>query len=177
MYPPATISFEVAGKIKVAGFHFDHVYTSPLKRAHRTAQIITDMLSISKPVILPDLVERDFGVMTGRPVSSIQDFCSPDIIQAEVICYFLNPEGAETFPDLVKRGQHVLSTLMANHKRGSILLVTHGDIGKMLYAAYYGLDWKEVLTMFHFGNSELLELSESSSKENAHVFRIDQYNG
>lgn len=32
---------------------------------------------------------------------------------------------------------------------GRILLVTHGDIGQMIYAAYYNLDWKDVLQLFH----------------------------
>jgi hypothetical protein len=54
--------------------------------------------------------------------------------------------------------------------------VTHGDIGKMIYAAYYNLDWKEILTMFHFGNSELLILSSDTSANEAHVIEIEQYN-
>ena len=50
------------------------------------------------------------------------------------------------------------------------------DIGKMIYAAYYGLDWLEVLKLFHFGNSELLELSETSGPGDTHVFNIEQHN-
>jgi hypothetical protein len=46
----------------------------------------------------------------------------------------------------------------------------------MLYAAYYELPWKEVLTMFHLGNSELLLLAQDSAAENAHVIRIEQHN-
>jgi len=55
-------------------------------------------------------------------------------------------------------------------------LVTSGDIGKMVYAAYYNLPWEQVLTDFHFGNSELLILSESSSAKESHVIHIEQYN-
>jgi len=46
----------------------------------------------------------------------------------------------------------------------------------MIYASYYNLDWKEILTMFHFGNSELLILSEDTKPEESHVFKIEQYN-
>src|SRR3989344_1495568 len=167
---------EVANKIKESGIHFDHVYSSPLQRAYKTAEIITYTLGINRPEVLEDLIERDFGIMTGKPQSSIKGTCSPDILQTETICYFLSPEGAETFPQLIERARKVLSGIKSKHKDGNILLVTHGDFGKMIYTAYYNLDWKEVLTMFHFGNSELLELSEESGPKETHVFKIQQYN-
>ena len=166
----------VARKIKTTGIYFDYVYSSPLRRAYKTAEIITDTLGIPKPQVLPDLIERDFGIMTGQPQDKIKEMCSPDIMQSGTITYFLNPKGAETFPQLVKRAKKLLSMLEAKHKEENILLVTHGDFGKMIYTAYYGLDWKEVLDMFHFGNSELLELSEESGPEETHVFKIEQHN-
>lgn len=167
---------EVAGKIKETGIHFNHVYASPLQRAYKTAEIITDTLGIAKPEVLPDLIERDFGIMTGKPQNTIKDVCSPEIIQTDMICYFLSPEGAETFPQLIERAQKLLDELWARHREGNILLVTHGDFGKMIYAAYYNLDWEDVLKMFHFGNSELLELSPESGPEETHVFKIKQHN-
>lgn len=93
-----------------------------------------------------------------------------------MITYFLSPEGAETFPDLLARASALLQDLAEKYEDGSILLVTHGDFGKMIYASYYGLDWKNVLTLFHFGNSELLLLSQDSNPEDAHVFKIVQHN-
>jgi len=164
---------EVANKIKETGIHFDYVYSSPLQRAYKTAEIITDTLGTSRPEVLPDLVERDFGIMTGQLQSKIKEMCSPDIIQSDTITYFLNSEGAETFPQLVERANRLLSALQAEHKDENILLVTHGDFGKMIYTAYYNLDWEDVLNMFHFGNSELLELSEESKPEETHVFKIE----
>ena len=167
---------EVARKIKDTKIHFDHVYSSPLQRAYKTAEVITDMLGIEKPAMLKELIERDFGVMTGKPQDSIKELCSPNIIQTDTVCYFLNPEGAETFPQLIDRANQTLRMIGNKHKNGSILLVSHGDIGKMIYAAYYNLDWKNVLEMFHFGNSELLELSEESDPNQTHVFEIQQHN-
>ncbi len=59
---------------------------------------------------------------------------------------------------------------------GNILLVCHGDIGKMIYATFYDLDWKEVLENFHFGNSELLLLQKDSHPDHRHVVKHKQYN-
>ncbi len=162
---------ELAEGIKAKGFTFDIVYSSPLIRAYATAESITDILGLPKPIVI-----SDFGIMAGKMTSDIETLCTPDIVKTETVTYFLSPEGADTFPDLLDRAQHVITQTKAKHPDGSVLLVCHGDIGKMLYAAYYGLAWMDMLTKFHFGNSELLLLSESSSADDAHVIRIQQYN-
>lgn len=167
---------ELAKKIKKAGIKFDKVYSSPLKRAYKTAEIITEKLGLKKPEILPDLIERDFGIMTGKSHTQIEEICSPDILKTETVTYFLSPKKAETFPQLVRRGKKVLRIITKKHKDGNILLVAHGDIGKMIYVAYYNLDWMRVLKMFHFGNSDLLLMSEESAPEDAHFFKADQVN-
>ena len=167
---------EVANKIKDEGLVFDAVLSSPLSRAFKTAEIISEINDFPKPTVMNELIERDFGVLTGREQSRIEELCAPDVLKTELITYFLSPEGAETFPELLARANKLLKSLAGTYKDGSILLVTHGDFGKMIYASYYNLDWKDVLTLFHFGNSELLLLSQDSLPEDAHIFRIPQHN-
>lgn len=70
----------------------------------------------------------------------------------------------------------MIDTVKGAYPDSNVLLVAHGDIGKMIYAAYYELDWKTVLTMFHFGNAELLLLARDSNPEEAHVFQFEQHN-
>ena len=167
---------EIAEKIASSGIKFDQVYSSPLQRAYVTASTIAERLGLPAPEKLNDLIERDFGVATGTPTEGIEARFAPDIIKTDTITYFLSPEGAETFPQLVERGRRLIAWLKSTHTDGNILLVAHGDIGKMIYAAYYNLDWREVLKMFHFGNSELLLLAPDSPPEEAHVFHIAQHN-
>lgn len=167
---------EVAHKIKDAGLLFDVVLSSPLIRAFKTAEIISSVNEFPEPKVMKELIERDFGVMTGISQSRVVELCAPDILKTETVTYFLSPEGAETFPDLLKRAEKLLKKLTDEYKDGSILLVTHGDFGKMIYAQYYHLNWEDVLTMFHFGNSELLLLSPDSDAGEAHVFKILQHN-
>lgn len=45
-----------------------------------------------------------------------------------------------------------------------------------IYAEYYGLNWKDVLVQFHFGNCDLLPLADDSPANETHVFRVAQYN-
>ena len=161
----------IANKILESGIRFDKIYSSPLKRALKTANIISRKLDGPRPIVYNELIERNFGIMTGEPLSEIVNMCSPDIFYSKDINYFLCPEGAETFPQLIKRGHGVIRKMQEEGDDKNILLVTHGDIGKMVYSAFYDLDWKDTLSQFFFGNADLLLLSEDSPSEDAHVFK------
>jgi broad specificity phosphatase PhoE len=163
----------LAIRIKEAGLKFDVVYSSPLFRALETAEIVAKELGLDKPIIIPELIERDFGVMTGKPTSSIEKECAPDIIKTDTITYFLNPEGAETFPELIKRGNDALEIVRSHQQSGKALLVCHGDLGKMIYVAATGKDWQKVLTDFHFGNGDLIEVGP---RDEAHKIKLPQHN-
>lgn len=167
---------EIASKIKEAGLKFDIIYSSPLQRAYQTAYIISDFLDIKEPVRLDALIERDQGMMTGQRVCDIEKLCTPNILKTDTVTYFLTADKAETWSQMKERGKNFLKDIGNKHKDGSILLVTHGCFGKMLYAAYYDLDWMETLKMFHFGNSDLLLLSKDSAPEDTHIFKIEQHN-
>ncbi len=167
---------ELADSISKSKLKFIKVYSSPLSRAYDTAKTISDKLNIESPEINELLIERNFGDMTGKPQNTIEQECSPDILKTDTVTYFLSPNGAETFPDLIIRAKKLISFLESKHGDGNILLVSHGDFGKMIYCAYYNLDWKEVLKMFHFGNSDLILMSPESDPNEVHVFKFDQHN-
>jgi len=95
---------ELGEAIKSAALQFDAVYSSPLARAFETAEIISQVAGTPRPLVYDQLIERDFGVLTGEPADKIEELCQPDIIKTDTITYFLSPEGAETFPQLVERG-------------------------------------------------------------------------
>lgn len=168
---------ELAEGIKKAGLMFDVVYTSPLLRAKKTAEVVCNTLGLSKPVVLDSLIERDFGTMTGRPIEDIEHLCAPNTMKTETVTYLLSSPGAETFPDLLKRAKRALDQIHAEHSSGSVLLVTHGDFGKMLYASFYNIPWQDALSKFHLGNGELLSLEEGVNPEASHVLvKVEQYN-
>ncbi len=167
---------ELAQSIKEADIHINKAYSSPLQRAYITGKIITDNLGIDAPEKMDILIERDFGIMTGKLIKDIEKLCSPDIIKTDIITYFITAEWAETFPQLIERAKKALEYIENKHSNENILIATHGDFGKMLYAAYYNLDRKEVLVKFHFGNSEVLLLSPETTADQAHIFHTKQYN-
>ena len=169
---------QLAQVIKSEGLIFDAVFTSPLLRAVNTAQIICEHLELPLPIILPDLIERNFGVMTGKPACDIERLCTPHVIKTETITYFTNADGSETFPQLFARAKLVLCNFEIEPRfhDASVLFLGHGDFGKMLYAAFYGLSWEEVLASFHFGNGELLKLERGLDPRDAHFIKQAQHN-
>jgi len=160
--------------IRDAGLRFDAVYSSPLVRSLETAEIACEAFGLKiQPKILPELIERDMGSMTGQKVTDIERLCAPDIIKTETLTYFLHAPGAETFPQIVERAHKVLETIRQAQHRGNVLIVCHGDIGKMIYAAATGRDWESVLRNFHFGNGDLIKVSPDDT---AHMIKLEQYN-
>lgn len=166
----------LAFKMKKANISLDKIYSSPLKRAYQTAKEVKKIFRLNSIEILDLLVERDFGSMSGKKIADIKKLCSPHILKTKTISYLLKGEGIETFPQTLKRAQKVIKIINDKHQNKSLLLLTHGDFAKMLYAAYYNIHWKEALSNFHFGNSELLILDSKLKAKDSLIFNQKQYN-
>lgn len=146
----------VAQKLKE--YNIDCIYTSPLLRAHQTAQIISDIIGIEQIITDQLLIERDFGILTGRPVPDIPVY-TDKIINFDGVNYFLEVEGAESFSVLYGRAQKFLLEAQSDRANKIILIVSHGDIGKMIRGAHYGWGWERSLKTPYFHNTDIIELS------------------
>lgn len=170
---------DLAHKMKNLNLKIDKVYSSPLQRASKTAAILSEICNYPTPQKDDGLIERDFGIMTGKPIRDIDKLQKKKTFKPKnvPIRYFLEVDGCETFPRLILRAKQALSKIITENKDNkNILIVAHGDIGKMLYAAYYNLNWKKVLAQFHFGNSDLIVMSQNSPAEEAHIILNKQHN-
>jgi len=143
--------------VKLRDNNINFIYSSPLKRAHETAEIIAAELGISDVTINPDLIERDFGILTGKPISEIPQYATK-LLPTDRVLYFLEAEGAEDFPTLYIRGGKVLKDIEDQHPEENVLIVAHGDIGKMIRAAYHGWTWEQGLLQPYVDNTGVLEL-------------------
>ena len=142
----------------VRGGKIDLILTSPLERCRQTARIIAKALRIKE--ILPEagLIERDFGILTGKPKKDIIKYARRTV-QIGDITYFLNAPGCETFPRTYRRAVRFLKSMRKKYQGRNILLVTHGDIGKMIIGAARGLGWKKSLYLPNLKNAAILKIS------------------
>lgn len=152
-----------AQKLKDA--HIDAVYSSPLRRAFSTARIIVSELGLPAEIMAEDrLIERDFGVLTGKLVKEIPLFAK-DIIKGDRVDYFLDTEGAESYDAIYERAEDVLRKVLDFHANDNVLLVAHGAVGQIIRAAYYGWPWRESLQkMPYFDNTDIIKLNGTKLK-------------
>ena len=148
---------QVAEKLKDNNIQV--IYASPLKRAYETARIIATTLGIDEVITDEHLMEREFGVLTGQPIADISKYTNK-ILLTDRVTYFLEAEGVEDFPTLIQRAKKILEEINERHDNKNILIVTHGDIGKMIRAVYHNWTWEQGLTTGYFQNTEILELSD-----------------
>ncbi len=101
----------------LSGLFFDHVFTSPLKRAVQTAQIVAPDV---EPVIDDRLIEMDYGPYEGADLKALPP---------EVLTFFGDfvhnpaPAGMEPLNSVVDRAGSFLEDVKNLH--GNILISTH----------------------------------------------------
>ncbi|MDE2007800.1 MAG: histidine phosphatase family protein [Rhodospirillales bacterium] len=99
------------------------IVSSPLSRAHRTAEIVAAALAL--PVAVdPDLREVAFGVQEGQPMS---DWF------ADWMAGIATPEGAESFAALRARAVGAINRAVA--RPSPVLVVAHGALFRALRTA------------------------------------------
>lgn len=127
---------KIAGQhARTQGLSFDVIVSSPLQRAHHTAQhVATHTEYPHDKIILDDrFKERNYGVLEGGRAKSM--------IGAR---YYLDEsaidhhEGVESLQDLQKRADEALAYLQSlDHD--TVLVVAHGAFGRALYRAVNNL--------------------------------------
>ena len=132
------------------------ILSSPLQRAKCTADAIGASLKLGVTVN-PQLIERDFGDLTGTPISEIPQRAT-ELLKTEKVTYFLDGPNAESFDACYARAQKVLKAVDEAYTGQVVLLVCHGDLGKMLLACRRGMSWRDALQAPYIANTEVLKL-------------------
>ncbi len=114
------------------------IYSSPLKRALRTAEIVArhNKLQVN---IAPGLIDFDYGEWEGKANEEVQhqyqELCADWVSRPETVTM----PGGESLDDVRKRAVAVVDEAVAKH-RGVIVLVAHRVVNKVLICALLGLD-------------------------------------
>lgn len=131
-------------RAKEAGLNFDMIISSPLSRAHETARIIADELGISheKLVLHESLKERNYGELEGRRYKDPHKMNTDNPFLLDQI------PGIETVSDLHIRAKEFLDWL-EDLEHDSILLVSHGAIGRAIRRLIENKELHEPVNKFH----------------------------
>ena len=122
----------------LSNFRIDAVYSSPLKRALKTAETIAGYHKLNIEIV-PGLIDFDYGEWQGLPHQEVKAryrelyaewLNSPDKVKM--------PSG-ESLSDVRERAMGVVDSIIVRHK-GTVVLVSHRVVNKILICALLGLD-------------------------------------
>jgi probable phosphoglycerate mutase len=102
------------------------VCTSPLRRSAETAEIIASEWGLPPPTAYDGLMERDFGLIQGRPKRELSEShpgLYQEILRRNPACHFDEGESVDHFADRVIAA---LQTIARTHSGTRVLVITHG---------------------------------------------------
>jgi probable phosphoglycerate mutase len=117
-------SLELAQSL--AHLRFSRIYTSPLRRAAETAEIVADWMQLPEPIHHEGLKERNFGKAQGRPKAELVE-SDPELMR-EIVTrnpayHFDGGESPDDFADRVLGG---IRDIGAQNAGARVLVITHG---------------------------------------------------
>ncbi|KAI3869060.1 hypothetical protein MKX03_005002 [Papaver bracteatum] len=115
------------------------IYSSDLKRAKNTAEMIAKACHIPEVIEVPDLKERHVGSLQGYYWSEIQEK-EPEAYLAFFSSekYLEIPGGGESFNQLCERSVSALEEIASKHKGERVIVVTHGGVLRAIYMTVTG---------------------------------------
>jgi len=113
-----------------------HVFTSPLSRAHRTAELA----GFADATVDPDLQEWDYGGYEGLTTKVIRATKPGWLLWRDGVTPHPDGEPAESIADVASRADRVISDVEPLLKDGDVVLVSHGHFLRVFAARWLRQD-------------------------------------
>jgi broad specificity phosphatase PhoE len=122
----------------LSGVKVDAVYSSPLRRALKTAEIIASYHRLEVE-IAPGLIDFDYGKWQGLAHQEVKDKYKE--LYAEWIKnpHLVKMPTGESLSEVRERAMGVVDNIVARYE-GTVVLVSHRVVNKILICALLGLD-------------------------------------
>lgn len=138
-------------KLKALGLSFDIAFTSVLKRAQNTLDLILDELGQPGLETVRDLAlnERDYGDLSGLNKDDARKKWGEDQVHVWRRSYDVSPPGGESLKDTGARVWPYYLHVMQPHvlRGGTVLVSAHGNSLRALIMALDGLTPEEVVKL------------------------------
>ena len=134
------------------------IYSSPLQRARQTASIISERLGIGELDVDSDLIERDYGLLTGRSPADIPEYATRTVVLND-FRYVIESPGVEPYAQLWIRARNALRRIHHRHAGQGVLIVAHNEVLKMIRANFHGKSWEDELRLPPLNNCEVIVLA------------------
>jgi probable phosphoglycerate mutase len=126
---------------RLEGIPVRAIYTSPLERCRETAAPLARGLGLSV-LVRRDLLEVDYGEWTGRPISGLRRTKLWRVVQhAPSRIRF---PGGESLLEVQSRSVAEVERIALAHPKGTVAVVTHADVVRLLLAHFAGMHLDEL---------------------------------
>jgi len=122
----------------LSDLRIDTVYSSPLKRALKTAEMIASYHRVDVE-IAPGLIDFNYGKWQGLPHQEVKDRYKELYAEWIESPHRVIIPGGESLDDVRKRAVGVVDEAIAKYE-GAVILVSHRVVNKVLICALLGLD-------------------------------------
>ena len=120
---------ETGAKLQQMGLRYDRVLSSPLSRAHETAQCVGEFFGLTVSQTYPELVERAYGAAEGKNIPDYESD-APDRFYP----------GVETERDLYVRAVRALREVVRQYPGERLMVVSHGSLIRRAISAAQGYE-------------------------------------
>ena len=122
----------------LSGTKIDAIYSSPLKRALTTAEIVANYHKLNVEVA-PGLMDLDYGGWQGLPHQEVRSKYGRLYAQWINCPEQIKMPAGESLDEVRRRAMSVVDSVMAKYG-GIVVLVSHRVVNKVLICALLGLD-------------------------------------
>jgi len=122
----------------LSGINIDAIYSSPLKRALKTAEVIASYHKLEVE-IAPGLIDFDYGKWQGLPHQEVKHRYKELYLQWLKNPHLVQMPDGESLNEVRERALGVVKEAVAKHQ-GTVVLVSHRVVNKVLICALLGLD-------------------------------------
>ncbi len=122
------------------------VYSSPLSRALKSAEIISDNFNV-KPVVIPELRERSFGIWEGMSFDEIKErYLEEFSLWSSNPLRYSPPEGESTLEvrDRVMKAFKWILQATASSLQPDIIIVAHGGVNRIILCELLGVPLENI---------------------------------
>jgi 2,3-bisphosphoglycerate-dependent phosphoglycerate mutase len=137
-------------KLKAQGIRFDVGYTSALKRAQRSLDLILEEMGQSSIPVIKNLAlnERDYGDLSGLNKDEARKKWGEEQVHIWRRSYDVPPPGGESLKDTAARVlPYYIQEILPRVLRGeSLLVAAHGNSLRALVMVLERLDTKQILS-------------------------------
>lgn len=129
---------------RLASVSLDVIYTSTQRRARETTEAIARFHEAVPVIPSENLEEMDWGIFEGRPNSpEMEAVFKENYTRWSKGIFDVPVEGGESILDVQRRAVTALDAMLEQHAGGTLLVVSHGRLLRVLLASVldgYGLE-------------------------------------